>query len=124
MRMAFGDDPMTLPETDLARIRRWIGARNDRLPPRAVDQIRYELDVDTRSVTILERRPPWREDFGAEWTRHPVARLRYTKARQEWTLYSRDRNLKFHRYDIADPSPDVESLLAEVDADPTCIFSG
>ena len=39
-------------------------------------------------------------------------------------LYWRDRNLKFHRYDHVDPNPDVESLLAEVDADPTCIFWG
>lgn len=115
---------MTLPETDLARIRRWLDARNDRLPPRAVDQLRYELDVDARSATVLECRPPWREDFGREWARFPVARLRYTRSRQEWTLYWRDRNLKFHRYDLADPSPDVEYLLAEVDADPTCIFWG
>ena len=89
-----------------------------------LDQIRYELDVDPRSVTILECRPPWREDFGPEWTRHPVARLRYTQARREWTQYWRDRNLKFHRYDIVDPGPDVESLLAEVDTDPTSIFWG
>ncbi len=73
---------MTLPETDLARIQRWIDARNDRLPERALGQIRYEMDVDARSVTIMECRPPWREDFGPEWTRFPVARLRYTKARQ------------------------------------------
>lgn len=124
MRMAFGGNPVTLSDTDVARIRRWIDGRNDRLPPRAVDQIRYELDIDARSVTILECRPPWREDFGPEWTRFPVARLRYTKARREWALYWRDRNLKFHRYDLVDPSPDVESLLAEVDADPTCIFWG
>ncbi|MEX2619198.1 MAG: DUF3024 domain-containing protein [Egibacteraceae bacterium] len=91
------------------------------MPP---DQIRDEIDTDSRSVTLLECRPPWREDFGPEWTRFPVARLRYTKARQEWTLYWRDRNLKFHRYDIVDPSPDVESLLAEVDRDPGCIFWG
>ncbi|MGI8794346.1 MAG: DUF3024 domain-containing protein [Acidimicrobiales bacterium] len=93
-------------------------------PERAADQLRYELDVDARSVTILECRPPWREDFGPEWTRFPVARLRYTKARQEWTLYWRDRNLKFHRYDVVDPNPAVEALLAEVDADPTGIFWG
>ncbi len=115
---------MTLPETDLAHIRRWTDARNDGLPERAVGQIRYEMDADARSVTILECRPPWREDFGPEWTRFPVARLRYTKTRREWALYWRDRNLKFHRYDRADPGADVESLLAEVDADPTAIFWG
>jgi hypothetical protein len=37
-----------LPETDVARVRRWVADRNERLPERARDQIRYELDVDPR----------------------------------------------------------------------------
>ncbi len=115
---------MTLPEVDLARVRRWVEARNDALPERAVGLIRYEMDVDGRSVTILECRPPWREEYGLEWTRFPVARLRYTKARREWALYWRDRNLKFHLYDLVEPTPNVESLLAQIDNDPTCIFWG
>ncbi len=28
-----------------------------------------------------------------------------------WTLYWRDRNLKFHRYQPRDPSPCVQDLL-------------
>ena len=28
-----------------------------------------------------------------------------------WTLYWRDRNLKYHRYDPLDPSPQVQDLL-------------
>ncbi|MDQ3451610.1 MAG: DUF3024 domain-containing protein, partial [Actinomycetota bacterium] len=52
------------------------------------------MDVDPRAVTIFECRPPWREDFGPHWTRFPVARLRYTKARKEWAIYWRDRNLR------------------------------
>lgn len=115
---------MTLLEADLARIRPWIHACNDSLPERAVGQIRYEMDVDPRAVTIFECRPPWREDFGPEWTRFPVARLRYTKARREWTIYWRDRNLRFHLYDLVEPTPQVERLLAEIDADPTCVFWG
>jgi hypothetical protein len=115
---------MTLPETNIARIRRWIDARNDGLPERAVSLIRYEMDIDPRAVTILECRPPWREEFGPEWTRFPVARPRYTKARNEWAIYWRDRNLKFHRFDLVEPTPSVESPLAEIDADPTCIFWG
>jgi hypothetical protein len=113
-----------LPETDLARARRWIDARNDRLPERARGQIAYELDVDPRSVTIVECRPPWREDFGPERTRFPIARLRYAKVRREWALYWRDRNLKFHLYDLVEPTPSIEELLVEVDRDPTSIFWG
>ena len=32
---------------------------------------------------------------GREWTRFPIARLRYIKANKTWTLYWRDRNLRF-----------------------------
>jgi hypothetical protein len=113
-----------IPETDLARVRRWLDARNGRRPPHVVDLIRYELDVDARAVTILECRPPWREDFGPEWTRFPIARLSYTKTRREWQIYWRDRNLKFHTYDLVRPNVNVEALLAEIDADPTSIFWG
>lgn len=113
-----------VPELDMARVCRWIDARNDGLPERAVGLIRYEMDVDARSITIVECRPPWRHDYGPEWTRHPVARLRYTKSRREWSLFWRDRNQKFHLYDRIEPSPNVAKLLAEIDADPTSIFWG
>jgi hypothetical protein len=57
-------------------------------------QIRIEADLDDRSVTILECRPPCDPDrVGLERTRLPIARLRYTRLRREWTLYWRDRNL-------------------------------
>lgn len=114
-----------LPETDVARVKRWAQARNDELPERAVGLIRFEIDVGDRALTIRECRPPWRDDDpDRPWTRRGVARLRYTQKRREWTLYWCDRNLKFRLYDLVDPTPNVEALLAEVDADPTCIFWG
>ena len=113
-----------LPETDLARVRRWVAERNERLPQRAHGQLRYELDVDPRSLTILECRPPWKAEYGPEWTRFPIARLRYTAARKEWSIYWRDRNLKFHLYDLFDPTPTIQAALDEVEQDPTCIFWG
>jgi hypothetical protein len=113
-----------IPEVDLARIQRWVDARNANLSRRAQGLIRYDLDVTDRTVTFLECRPPWRPDFGPEWTRHPVARLRYTKTRGEWSLYWCDRNLKFHEYDLVPPTSLVDELMAEIDRDPTSIFWG
>lgn len=113
-----------LPDLDVARVRRWVDALNDELPPRAADEIRYEMDIDGGAITLLECRPPWREDFGPEWTRMPIARLRYTVSRRVWTLYWQDRHLRFHVYDRVEPTPDVDALLAEIDADPTSIFWG
>jgi hypothetical protein len=53
-----------------------------------------------------------------------IVRLRYSKATRLWSLYWRDRNLKFHEYDRVPASASVDELLAEVDRDPTAIFWG
>ena len=84
----------------------------------------FECELAPRHLTILERRTPWREDYGPEWTSFPIARLRYTAADRSWTLYWRDRHLRFHIYDPLAPSHRVEDLLTEIDRDPTCIFWG
>ncbi|MDP1821466.1 MAG: DUF3024 domain-containing protein [Acidimicrobiales bacterium] len=66
----------------------------------------------------------WREDYGPESTRRPIARLRYVKARREGSLYWRDRHSKFHVYDQTPPTPSIRDLLEEVEADPISIFWG
>lgn len=76
-----------IPDLDLARVHKWIDQRNVDMPPRARDEIRYEVDVTDRTVTGLECRLPWREDFGPEWSRFPICRFRYTKVGKEWSLY-------------------------------------
>jgi Protein of unknown function (DUF3024) len=52
----------------------------------------------------------------------PIARLRHTQATRTWSLYWRDRNLRFHLYNQLPPSPRVDDLLHEIDRDPTAIF--
>lgn len=113
-----------LPETDVAKARRWVADRNGRIPAAARDQVRYELEIDDRSLTVLECRPPWQPAADPEWTRSPVVRLRYTKSRHEWVTYWRDSNLKFHRFDLVEPSGQIEDQLAAIDEDPTGIFWG
>ncbi len=46
------------------------------------------------------------------------------KVRREWSLYWRDRNLKFHLYDRVPPTPTIQVLQDEVTADSTSIFWG
>ena len=113
--------PTLLSELDLARIQRFCDGR---VPARLRDQIRIEFEVRGGSVTILECRPPWRPANGPEWTRVPVARLRHVAAQRVWLLDWCDRNLRWHRYDGIDPSPNVDPLLAEIKADPIAIFWG
>lgn len=113
--------PSGLPEIDVARVQRFCAQR---VPEHARHQLYVECEIAPRHLTIVERRAPWREDYGPEWTRFPIARLHYSKAARAWSLYWRDRNLRFHAYDLLAPSPHVEDLLAEIDRDPTGIFWG
>ena len=110
-----------LPELDVARVRRWC---QQRVPEHVRSQVKVEYDVTPRHLTIVECRPPWRADPGTEWTRLPIARLRYTKATRQWSLYWRDRHLRFHLYDRITPSPRIDDLLHEIDRDPIAIFWG
>lgn len=115
----------SLPETDLARIDRWIRQENEKIPPDVRDKVRVEADVDQRSVTVVECRPPWDPArMGSEWTREPVARLRYTRSRRQWTLFWLDQHSKFHVYDLVPPTSDVKRLLDEIHEDPISIFWG
>lgn len=111
-----------IPELDQHRITRWVEVRIADLPDAARDKIRYELDVTATTVTILECRPPWRADYGPNWTRFPIARLRYTKTRRQWSLYSRDRNLRFHLYEPDQPLPASRTCSPRWTATPTGIF--
>ena len=88
------------------------------MPQEARLQVRMECDVAPRHLTLIERRAPWREELGPQWSQLPIARLHYTQGTGLWTLYWRDRNLKFHRYERVPPTADIQILLAEVEADP------
>lgn len=56
-------------------------------------------------------------------TRPRRAQLRYNTDTHHWTLYSADRNGRWHRYDFIEPGT-IDELLNEIDDDPTCIFWG
>ncbi len=63
-------------------------------------------------------------DGVGDHTRFPIARLRFTKSTGLWTLYWRDRNLKFHVYDRKRPSKAVQALLDYLDTSGDPIFWG
>lgn len=105
----------------MARVRRWC---QQRVPEHARGQVTVECDVAPRHLAIVECRPPWRQDTGAEWARFPVARLRYAKAARQWSLYRRDRRLRFHLYDRMTPSPRIDDRLREIERGPAGIFWG
>lgn len=97
---------------------------SSRVPEDLRDEIKIECTRRGKSITIVERRPPWNPDFGAEWSETKVAQLRFDDSAESWSLYCPDSNGRWHHYDRVRPSRTIESLLVEVEADPTGIFWG
>jgi len=112
---------VSAPDLDLARARRYAEAK---VPEHARHQVRLEPKVRGNSLTLVERRVPWRDEYGPEWATHPVAQLRWSPEWKTWRLYWRDRNTRWHVYQDCDSTPDLQRLLDEIDADPTGIFWG
>jgi hypothetical protein len=109
-----------IPDLDLQRIRNWCAKETS---PEHADELRVEADVTGMAVTIMETRPPWDDPDGAR-TRDPVARLRYVATTGEWSLYWRDRHLRFHRYNRVPATRHVQALLDVVGNSGDPIFWG
>ena len=65
-----------------------------------------------------------RADFGPDWTRLPIAQFRFDPSTACLSLWWRDRNIKWHQFEEAAPSRDIETLLLVVNEDATAIFWG
>ena len=93
-----------------------------RVPDHVRDQVRMHHEFHGDSITLFEDRPFWKNP--KEWTHMAIAQLRFDKDTGKWTLYCADSNFRWHRYNIAESSGDLELLLKVIDEDPTGIFFG
>ncbi len=109
-----------IPETDLARIRRWCASR---VTGEAVKQVRVVGAVDGRHVVIAEERPPWDGAEGAPWESYPLARLTYVVSTRSWKLEVSTDGDRFRKYPEL-PSGSLDEVLGEIDEDPTFVFWG
>jgi hypothetical protein len=109
------------PDTAIAAVRRYCKTK---VPARHRNELRVECDTRGKTITLYECRPPWNPDLGADWTRQPVAQLRYQPTDHQWRLYCADRNRRWHYYDMAEPTTRLDELINEIDEDPTGIFWG
>ena len=110
-----------VPEAAVAAVRRYC---DNKIPANLRNEIRVEDSVRGKSTTVHECRPPWDGTADDEFTRQPVAQLRYGPADHRWQLYCADRNSRWHRYELAPATDQLGLLLDEIDRDPTGIFSG
>ena len=108
-----------LPERDVEKIRRFC---RHRVPAKFADEVRLEVTTRGKSVSIYECRPVWR-GAPAEWTRMPIAQIRYEGA-GTWTLYFGDRNGTWIMYFDLDTNQPMNVILDEIGSDPTCVFWG
>ncbi len=114
---------MPLPESE----KEWVTAVLDRYcdektPPHIRRQVCLKYRFDGNAVVLYEERPQF--DRPSQRIELKVARFRYFVGRRDWVLYWRDRNSRWHRYELVPPSKHFQDLLREVDDDPTCIFWG
>jgi hypothetical protein len=115
---SYGGGVGTVPDLDLAKIKRF---RTERTPAHLRNQMRVQVGVRGKSVTISDCREP--SDDLKDWFRMPIGQLRYDSTTTRWTLYWADRNDRWHLYDLIEPGR-VELLLTAIEDDPTCIFWG
>ncbi|MGP9489201.1 DUF3024 domain-containing protein [Glutamicibacter sp. 287] len=108
-----------IPEPELACVRMWCAQQ---IPESVHDRLQLVCEEAPHHVTILESRPPW--DGRGDWIRSPIARLRYVSSTGLWSLYWRDRNLKFHKYEMLGPTAAVQEILDFLSGSQDPIFFG
>jgi hypothetical protein len=94
------------------------------VPEKYRDEVRLEATVRGNSVTVVERRPPWREGIGTEWTSLKIAQLRYDSALALWSLYRSDSNDRWQHYADATPARSVATLIEAIEDDRSGVFFG
>ena len=114
---------MPLPAFTLQLVDKKLSAYCERkIPPQVRDKVRLSYKIRGNSVTLYEKRPSFLDP--AIWTETAIAQFRFDQDSGKWMLYCSDRNSKWHESPDFAPDADLDALLKEVDADPTCIFWG
>jgi Protein of unknown function (DUF3024) len=94
---------------------------NDGFHGRVID-ISVDFRLGTHDVVLFESRPAFLAPH--DWRDEVIAKFRFVSAANEWRLFCQFRDLKWRAYQPLASAPDFETLLQEVDRDPTGIFWG
>jgi hypothetical protein len=92
------------------------------VPAHAQHQVRVTWRFWRDSVILYEERKlPWNPDC---WSKMKIARMDFDAESKGWTLRAYDRNDRPFVYSELRPRSSLETVLQEIDEDPTCIFWG
>ena len=115
--MGFTDDELALVDATVGA----LVAR--RQPPEHLhDQLRLELEIDGHRVRIWEIRPLWSDP--TQTVRSGVAQFTYTRSRDEWRLYWKRRDGKWHGWNPEESTGPLTKLVRIVDEDHHGAFWG
>jgi len=94
-----------------------------RAPESVADELRIEVAQEGNAITITELRAPW-QPSAREWTRTPIAQLRYRVGTGQWSLREPTATGWTTYRGGRGPTKTIWPQLEELDADPTGIFWG
>ena len=93
-----------------------------RIPIDVRDQVKLSYKIIWYKVNLIETRPYHRDP--AIQAENPIAQFRLDTNTRKWSLFSIDRNDRWHLYDLIKPSMDFDDMLKALDNDKTGTFCG
>jgi hypothetical protein len=114
---------MPLPEVTIKLIKEKLSKYcMSRFWEHASERANLSIQIKGAEVILIKTRPDSQDRI--KWTDYPVAKFRFDNEKNQWLLYSFDKNNRWLLYDLIQPSTDFDDLLKELDRDPTGIFWG
>ena len=86
----------------------------------SADRLRYIYEMQLNAAVLIEQRPGFMNPN--DWVSRPIAKFRYSEARNEWSLYWVDSSQKWHRVTNVKANKDIRVLIDVIVADPLGVF--
>lgn len=84
------------------------------------DRQQYIFRFETNAVVLIEQRAAF---VNADaWTSKPIAKFRYSEARNNWSLYWSESSERWNRVSNVEAAKDIRVLLDVVVKDPLGVF--
>lgn len=115
---------MAFSELEIKRIQKTMSQYV--VKQRPPEHIRPKLDIGWRltgqSIELFESRPVWNNS--SEIREHSFAKATFVRTTGLWKLFWMRQNLRWHGYEPALHHRTLDSVIAEVNADPYSCFGG